>query len=89
MSDLFKNYCSLMPAFTRIAMMCHIDGIVRAIIERQLEKRLGRPLTNWDRGVYKLEHANRERYTDTNEGIDQWLQHLIDWKTIHNFVWDK
>lgn len=89
MSDWFKNYCSLMPAFAMVAMMCNIDSIARAVIALQLEKRLGRPLTDWDWEVYWLEHANKGRYRAKNPDIDQWLQQLIDWKTIHDFVWEQ
>ena len=83
---------TILALTTAIAVMNvfnDVDRMLRAFIGPKLEKKLGRPLTEWDWQVYWQEKANRDRYTVWNNFLIQRQQQLVDHQIISDFVWNE
>ena len=70
----------------------HLDELrqrlVKAIIGPEMEKRLGRRLTELDWQVYRQEKADRERRAAWSSFMTRWQRRLIDRQIIRDFVWE-
>jgi hypothetical protein len=64
-----------------------LSEMVRTILAHDIEKRLGRKLTDWE-WQYFLQESNRKFEADSRqEVIRQLQQQLIDRKTICDYIW--
>ena len=88
----------LMVLIMMSAMPAIRDNITRAIVGPFLEKRLGRPLTEWDWWVYRQEEAAKKQTQELaamqhraraswNKLMAQLQQMATDRQKIHDFVW--
>ena len=89
MSDWFECFSSLTQTVMIMTMARSIDGIVKAVIATQLEKRLGRPLTDWDWWCYQNELVARAWRRDWDSRLNRQRQMTIDYQIIRNFVWEE
>ena len=89
MSDWFKYYSNLMAVVVMMAMASHIDSMARAIIGPKLERRLGRPLTEWDWQYYWQEVTARARVEARNRYWNALQQHFADREIIRDFAWEE
>ncbi len=61
--------------------------MLRGILAHDIEKQVGRKLTDWE-WQYYLQESYRKAETDFRQQIvRQWRQRMIDRQTIHDFVW--
>ena len=74
--DSFKAAMKLLPVLVFIGM----SDMLRPILAPELEKKLGRKLTDLEWQFYL-----RESYRKAI--LRQWIQGLVDMKIIHDFVW--
>jgi hypothetical protein len=70
-----------------IAFLGTMD-MLRVILTPELEKMLGRKLTDWDWGYYLREFFRKVEAGLQQEIAKQRLQRLDDMKVIHDFVWE-
>lgn len=89
MNDSLRLDPQLMTVIMMIAMTSNMDSMLRATIGPNLEKRLGRPLTEWDWEVYWQEKANKEQCIAWNNLMSQWQRWFNDRETIRCFVWEE
>jgi len=54
-----------------------------------LEKRLGRPLTDWDWQVYREEKAVKQQCMAWFNTFATCYRQLLDREKIHGFVWEE
>lgn len=81
--ESFKTGMNLIPALVFIGT----SDMLRGIIAPELEKRLGRTLTDWEWGYY-LQESHRKAEAESRQQIfSQWRKRLVDMKIIHDFVW--
>jgi hypothetical protein len=70
-----------------IALMVVID-MLKSIIASDLEKKLGRKLTDWE-WQYYLQESNRKAEADSRQQTTKrWRQYLLDRQVIYDFVWE-
>jgi hypothetical protein len=69
-----------------IAFMGVVD-MLRPILTPELEKKLGRKLTDWDWQYYLHEYCRKVEEYLQQEVVRQRLQRFFDKKIIHDFVW--
>ncbi len=82
---------TILALTTAIAVMNvfdDVDRMLRAFIGPKLEKRLGRPLSEWYWQIYRQEKANRDRYTAWSNSLIQKQQQFVDQQIIRDFVWN-
>jgi hypothetical protein len=85
LQDNFKAAMDLFPALVFIGL----SDMVRTILAFEIEKRLGRKLTDWE-WQYFLQESNRKSELESQKRIiSQWRQRLADRQMIHDFVWNK
>jgi hypothetical protein len=80
---------SLIPPIDWIPALVFIglSEMVRTILTYDIEKRLGRKLTDWE-WQYFLQESNRKFEADSRQEVTRQLQQqVIDRKTIYDFVW--
>jgi hypothetical protein len=66
-----------------------LSEMVRSILVHDIEKRLGRKLTDCE-WQYFLQESNRKSDMESRQRIiSQWRQQLADRQTIHDFVWSR
>ncbi len=64
------------------------SDIFKAFIKPDLEKKLGRNMTDWDWQAY-LREADKKAEFDAREKVHSERQaRMNDLKTIHDFVWN-
>ncbi len=83
---------TIMNLITSVAIMAvfnDVDRMLRAFIGPELEKILGRQLTEWDWQIYWQEKADRDRYTTWHNSLIQRQQQFVDQQIIRNFVWNE
>jgi hypothetical protein len=73
--------------FMPVIVFMGIIGMLKPILAPELEKKLGRKLTDWDWEYYRHE-IFRKLIAELQEEKDrQRLQRLDDMKIIHDMVW--
>ncbi len=61
--------------------------MLRGILAHDIEKQVGRKLTDWE-WQYYLQESYRKAETDfRQQTVRQWRQSLVDRQIIHDFVW--
>ncbi len=76
-----------LTCFMPVVVFMGILGMLKPILAPELEKKLGRKLTEWDWEYYQHE-SFRKLITGLQEEKDrQRLQRLDDMKIIYDFVW--
>ena len=83
LQDSFKKAMDLIPALVFMGL----NSMIRPIIAPELEKRLGRKLTDWEWDYYLQESYRKIKVDSLQEIAGQWHQRLADMQTIHDFVW--
>jgi hypothetical protein len=66
-----------------------IIGMLKPILGPELEKKLGRKLTDWDWEYYRHESFRKLIAVLQQEKDRQRLQRLYDMKVIHDLVWSR
>lgn len=79
-----KTGMDLIPALVFMGL----SSMVRGIVEPELEKRLGRKLTDWEWGYYLKENHRKAEVESRQEIAGRWRQRLADMQIIHDFVWN-
>ena len=74
----------LIPALVFIGT----SDMLRGIIAPDIEKQLGRKLTDWEWGYYLQESYRKAEAESRQQVVSQWRQWLVDKKIIHDFVWN-
>ncbi len=85
LQDSFKAAMDLIPA----VVFMGLSSMIRWIIAPDIEKRLGRKLTDWEWGYYLQESFRKAKAESQLEIGRQWRQWLVDRQIIHDFVWKK
>ncbi len=63
--------------------------MLRGILAHDIEKQVGRKLTDWE-WQYYLQESYRKAETDfRQQTVRQWRQSLVDRQIIHDFVWNE
>ena len=81
--DSFKASADLIPALVFLGL----NSMIRPIIAPELEKRLGRKLTDWEWKYYLQESYRKAKAESRQQVIKQWRQRLVDRQIICHFVW--
>ena len=81
----FKTGMNLIPALVFLGL----NSMIRPLIEPELEKRLGRKLTDWEWEYYLQESYRKAKVDSQQQTIRLWQQRLTDIKVINDFVWSK
>lgn len=83
LEDSFKAAMNLLP----LAVFIGLNEMIKPIIAREVEERLGRRLT-YDEWRYYLREYYRKREAERHQQIvAEQYQQLVDRQTIHDFVW--
>ena len=84
LEDSFKAAMNLMPAVVFIGL----SEMIKPIIARDVEERLGRRLTH-DEWSYYLREYYRKREAEHHQRIqEEQYQQIVDRQIIHDFVWE-
>ncbi|GMW04653.1 MAG: hypothetical protein AMXMBFR85_06360 [Dehalococcoides mccartyi] len=83
--DSFKTGINLIPALVFLGL----NSMVRPLIEPELEKRLGRKLTDWEWEYYLQESYRKFEVDSQNKAIQKFRQCLNDRQIIRDFVWKR
>jgi len=83
LQDSFKAAMDLLPALVFMGM----SSMLRAILAPEIEKRLGRKLTDWEWGYYLQESYRKAEAESRQEIARRWRQRLVDRQIIYDFVW--
>ena len=81
--DSFKKGMDLIPALVFLGL----NSMIRPIIAPELEKRLGRKMTDWEWKYYLQESYWKAKAESRQQVVKQWRQCLVDRQIIHDFVW--
>ena len=85
LQDSFSVAIDWIPALVFVGM----SEMVRKILAYDIEKRLGRKLTDWE-WWYFLQESNRKAELESRQRIiSQWRQSLTGRQIIHDFVWEE
>ena len=84
LQDSFKAAMDLLPALVFMGL----SSMVRGIVEPELEKRLGRKLTDWDCQAYLRELDKKVEFESKQEIHKARQARMNDLKIIHDFVWN-
>jgi len=83
LEDCFKAAMNLLP----VVVFIGLSEMVKPIIAREVEERLGRRLTH-DEWRYYLREYYRKREAERHQQIqEERYQQLVDRQIIHDFVW--
>jgi hypothetical protein len=81
--DSYKEAINLISVLVFIGL----SEMVRTLSAYDIEKRLGRKLTDLE-WQYFLQESNRKTELESRQRIiSQWQQQLADRQVIHDFVW--
>jgi len=82
--DSFKESINLISVLVFIGL----GEMVRTLSAYDIEKKLGRKLTDWE-WQYFLQESNRKAELESRQRIiGQWQQQMADRQVIHDFVWE-
>ncbi len=82
--DSLKTGMDLIPALVFMGL----NSMLRGILAPELEKRLGRKLTDWEWEYYLQESYRKAEAESRQQIVRQWRQQLVDRQIIHDFVWN-
>jgi len=82
--DSFKTGMNLIPALVFLGL----NSMIRPIIAPELEKRLGRKLTDWEWEYYLQESYRKANLDSQQTAMQKCRQWLIDRQIIRDFVWN-
>ena len=83
--DSLRAAMNLLPAVVYMGL----SEMIRPIIAREVEERLGRRLT-YEEWSYYLREYYRKRETERHQRIrEEQYQQLVDRQIIHDFVWNE
>ena len=85
LEDSFKAAMNLLPAVVFIGL----SEMIRPIVAPEVEKRLGRRLTEWELRYYIVESYRKREAEHHQQIVRQWYQILADLRVIHDFAWRK
>ncbi|MFH0896709.1 MAG: hypothetical protein V1850_01500 [Candidatus Bathyarchaeota archaeon] len=83
--DSLKTGMDLLSALVFIGM----SDMLRGIVAPELEKRLGRKLTDLEWEFYLQESYRKAKMEYWQKTVRQWRQWLVDRKIIQDFVWNE
>lgn len=89
MSDWQQELKKLMPLVVTAGVVATMDGITRMMVGPKLEKKLGRPLTEWDWQAYWEEEVNKQNFLAWVNAFIQRYRQLLDRQRIREFVWEE
>lgn len=82
----FRNGMNLLGT---ILVFCAFGDIFEAFVKPELEKRLRRKLTDWDRRAYLRELDKRAEF-EVEKFMHRERQAMIhDLKIVHDFIWEQ
>jgi len=84
LEDSFKAGMNLLPALVFIGL----SEMIRPIVAPEVERRMGRRLTDWEWRYYIIESYRKREAERHQQIVKQWCQRLIDRKIIRDFVWN-
>ncbi len=70
-----------------VSILAVADGMVRALIGPDLEKKVGRPLTEWHWNVYWQEAMAKSFCSAWLNELDRICRQVADREIIRQFVW--
>lgn len=79
-----KTGMNLIPALVFLGL----NSMIRPLIAPELEKRLGRKLTDWEWEFYLQESYRKFEVDSQKKAMQKCRQWLVDRKIIHDFVWE-
>lgn len=82
--DNLKTGMDLIPALVFLGL----NSMLKGILAPEVEKRLGRKLTDWEWECYLQESYRKAEAESRQQIIRQWRQWLVDRQIIHDFVWE-
>ena len=85
LEDSFKAAMDLFPALVYIGL----SEMIKPIIAREVEERLGRKLTHDEWRYYLREYHRKKEAERQQQAVEHLYQRLADLKTIHDFVWNQ
>ena len=84
LEDSFRAAMNLLPVVVYIGL----SEMIKPILARDVEERLGRKLT-YEEWSYYLREYYRKREAERHQRIrEEQYQQLVDLKIIHDFVWN-
>jgi hypothetical protein len=89
MSDWEQTLKDLMPLAAAAGMLAATDTMTRAVVGPELEKRLGRPLTDGDWQIYWKEVAAKQQCMAWANSFIQCFHQIVDCEKIRRFVWEE
>ena len=84
LQDSLKAGIDLIP----VLVLLGLNSMIRPMIEPEIEKRLGRKMTDWEWGYYLEESYRKFKVDSLKEIVGQCHQRLADTQIILNFVWN-
>ena len=84
LEDSSKAAMNLLPAVVFIGL----SEMIRPIVAPEVEKRLGRRLTDWEWRYYIIESYRKSEVERQQQIVEQWYQQSVDRQIIHDFVWN-
>jgi len=88
-SDVQQELKELMPLALTVVMFAAVDNVTRMMTGPKLEKKLGRPLTEWDWQIYWEEEANKQECLAWAYTFIQLYRGFLARETIRRFVWEE
>jgi len=84
LEDSFTAAMNLLP----VVVYMGLSEMVKTIIAREVEEKLGRKLT-YDEWRYYLREYHRKREAERHQRVvEQQYRQLVDKQIIHDFVWN-
>ena len=78
-----------MNAVFLLAMVPVADGMIRALVGPELEKSVGRPLTDWHWQVFRQETGAKACLMAWREEFDRMCREVAEREIIRKFVWER
>jgi len=83
--DSFKAGMDLIP----VLVFLELNSMIRPIFAPEIEKKLGRKLTDCEWEYYLQESYRKFKIKSQHEIVSWWRRQLADRQTIHDFVWEE
>jgi len=84
LNESFKTGVDWIPCIVLLGL----NSMIRPMIAPEIEKRLGRNMTDWEWGYYLQESYRKAESESLCQIIRQWRQGFFDRQIIHDFVWE-
>jgi len=85
LEDSFRAAMNLLP----VVVYMGLSEMIRPILAREVEERLGRRLTYEEWSFYLREYHRKREGEHRQQIVGQRYQQLVDRQIIHDFVWGK